>query len=193
MPEPVVFWGWMPPSKTLPWSRILLCNHWPISGDAPPTNIFDHHAAVPPNVQIINYRVSPNKKWALLGGTSTGPNGQVSGNMQLYIVEKNVSQPLQGHAAVFAKVSLSGWDDPAELLYFNEKRPMLPIISSTSWRMILLPCYQNRLPLPVWHSYRQAIVLRKSDARNSICQLQPSSTRSIFGIRRAILAYLAII
>lgn len=46
----------------------------------------------------------------------------INGNMQLYSVEKKVSQPLQGHAAAFATIKVMGRDDPAQVLVFHEKK-----------------------------------------------------------------------
>ena len=42
--------------------------------------------------------------------------------MQLYSVDKKVSQPLQGHAGAFATIELTGREDPAQLLVFHEKK-----------------------------------------------------------------------
>jgi hypothetical protein len=125
LPAPVVFWQWMSPSNLAPITATLVY-HWPISGNAPPRKVFTHHVTLPPNVQLITYQVSPNEKWALLGG-SAGTNRQVNANMQLNSVEKNMSQSLQDHAAAFTKVSLAGHDDPAQLLCFHEKKPDAPV------------------------------------------------------------------
>ena len=69
--------------------------------------MFDRLDKLGHNTQIINYRVSPDNKWCLLGGISAGAGGAVDGNMQLYSIEKSVSQHLTGHAA-FAMIKIPG-------------------------------------------------------------------------------------
>eukprot|EP00590_Aulacoseira_subarctica_P006793 CAMPEP_0172414528 /NCGR_PEP_ID=MMETSP1064-20121228/1169_1 /TAXON_ID=202472 /ORGANISM="Aulacoseira subarctica , Strain CCAP 1002/5" /LENGTH=1718 /DNA_ID=CAMNT_0013151243 /DNA_START=102 /DNA_END=5258 /DNA_ORIENTATION=+ len=120
MSEPVVFWRWTSPSN-LALVTAVSVYHWPISGDAPPTKVFDRHSNMPPNVQIINYQVSPDEKWFLLGGICAGATpGIVNGAMQLFSKEKNVSQPLQGHAGAFHKISIPGREE-AQLLCFHQR------------------------------------------------------------------------
>jgi len=46
--------------------------------------------------------------------------------MQLYSVEKKVSQPLTGHAAAFGSITLPGRDDPAQVLVFHQQAPGSP-------------------------------------------------------------------
>jgi len=120
MPEPCVFWKWAN-ANTLVLVTASSVYHWALDG-GDPVKVFDRHPSVGPNCQIINYQMSPDGKWCLLGGISAGPGGTVNGNMQLYSVEKKVSQPLQGHAGAFASISIMGRDDPAQVLVFHEKK-----------------------------------------------------------------------
>lgn len=120
MPEPCVFWKWAN-ANTLVLVTASSVYHWALDG-GDPVKVFDRHPSVGPNCQIINYQLSPDGKWCLLGGISAGPGGTVNGNMQLYSVEKKVSQPLQGHAGAFASISIMGRDDPAQVLVFHEKK-----------------------------------------------------------------------
>ena len=83
--------------------------------------MFDRLDKLGPNTQIINYRVSPDNHWCLLGGISAGAGGTVDGNMQLYSVEKKVSQHLTGHVAAFAMIKIPGREDPAQVLCFHGK------------------------------------------------------------------------
>jgi len=92
----------------------------------PPVKLFDRHQTMGPNTQIINYRVSPDGMWCILGGISTGVGGRVNGNMQLYNVERELSQPLQGHAAAFCTIKIPGREDPAQLIVFHEKKAKNP-------------------------------------------------------------------
>lgn len=72
--------------------------------------------------QIINYRVTPDEKWLVLIGISsntTNPNGfKVKGAMQLYSRERQVSQPIEGHAASFAELRMDGAAEDTKLFAF---------------------------------------------------------------------------
>ena len=132
MESPIVYWKWTSGNNlALVTSNSVF--HWSCGVDgttSPPSKMFDRHPTLGPNAQIINYHVSPDDKWCLLGGISAsapvGGDGSappgVNGNMQLYSVEKRVSQPLQGHAGAFANVKLPGRDDVAQLLVFHERK-----------------------------------------------------------------------
>lgn len=124
MPEAVVFWKWVN-QATLAMVTATSVYHWPLDGDATPVKVFDRHQTLGPNTQIINYRVSGDGKWCVLGGISAGANGAVNGNMQLYNVDKKLSQPLQGHAAAFATLNLPG-REPAQVIVFHEKKADSP-------------------------------------------------------------------
>jgi len=120
MPEPLVFWKWTSTSN-LALVTATAVYHWKLDDANPPVKMFDRLDKLGPNTQIINYRVSPDGKWCLLGGISAGAGGTVDGNMQLYSMEKKVSQHLTGHAAAFATIKLPGRDDPAHVLCFQGK------------------------------------------------------------------------
>jgi len=125
MPESVLFWKWAD-DKTLAMVTVTSVFHWAMAGAAEPERMFDRHASVGPSTQIINYQVSPDSKWCLLGGISAGAGGTVNGNMQLYSLEKKVSQPLQGHAGAFCMIKISGREDAAQVLVFHEKKAETP-------------------------------------------------------------------
>jgi len=125
MPEPLVFWKWTSPTN-LGMVTATAVYHWSLEGQGPPVKVFDRHATMGANTQIINYRVSPDSKWCLLGGISAGAQGVVNGNMQLFSTERKVSQPLQGHAGAFALIKLAGRPDPAQVLVFHEKKAENP-------------------------------------------------------------------
>ena len=61
--------------------------------------MFDRHSTLK-GCQIINYRTDEAMKWLLLVGISAQQQ-RVVGAMQLYSVDRNVSQPIEGHAAAF--------------------------------------------------------------------------------------------
>ncbi|EED90126.1 clathrin heavy chain [Thalassiosira pseudonana CCMP1335] len=122
MDSPIVFWKWTS-ADNLALVTATSVHHWSSTeGSSAPTKMFDRHPTIGPNTQIINYQVSPDSKWCLLGGISANPGGGVNGNMQLYSVEKKVSQPLQGHAGAFHKFKVSGREDEAQVLVFHEKK-----------------------------------------------------------------------
>lgn len=124
MSEPCVFWKWTSP-KNLALVTATAVYHWSIEGSSEPVKMFDRHQSIGPSTQIINYQVSPDGKWCLLGGISQGAGG-INGNMQLYSIEKKVSQPLQGHAGAFAKMNIMGRSDVAQVLCFHEKKAESP-------------------------------------------------------------------
>ena len=119
MPDPLVFWKWTSDTN-LALVTATSVFHWALEGQSAPAKVFDRHASLGPSNQIINYRVSPDGKWCLLGGISAGEHG-VNGNMQLFNIDKNVAQPLKGHAAAFATLKLPGRED-AQVIVFHEKK-----------------------------------------------------------------------
>jgi len=125
MPENVLYWTWAN-ETTLAMVTGTSVFHWAMAGSTEPQRMFDRHASVGPTTQIINYQVSPDNKWCLLGGISAGAGGAVNGNMQLYSLEKKVSQPLQGHAGAFCLIKLVGREDKAQVLVFHEKKAETP-------------------------------------------------------------------
>jgi clathrin heavy chain len=118
--EPCVYWKWTSNSN-LAMVTASAVYHWSLEGDSAPQQVFDRHPSLQ-NAQIINYRVSQDGKWCVLGGIAPGANGVVNGSMQLYNFEKKLSQPLQGHAAAFAVLKIPGRDDPAQVIVFHEKK-----------------------------------------------------------------------
>ena len=78
--------------------------------------MFDRHSSLA-GCQIINYRCDHSLKWLLLVGISAEAN-RVKGNMQLYSVERQVSQPIEGHAAAFAQMKLQGNPEESTLFSF---------------------------------------------------------------------------
>jgi clathrin heavy chain len=76
--------------------------------------------------QIINYQISGDNKWCLLIGISQGAGGAIEGNMQLFSIDKKVSQVLQGHSGSFATITPKGRTDPAQVLCFAGKKGEAP-------------------------------------------------------------------
>ncbi|KAJ8613811.1 hypothetical protein CTAYLR_004926 [Chrysophaeum taylorii] len=126
MTEPCVYWRWTSPSN------IALVTptgvfHWSIEGTSDPLKVFDRHPTLSEGTQIINYQVSPDEKWCLLIGISQGAGGVIVGTMQLFSVDKGVSQMLSGHTGCFHVLrKVPGRAGPAQVLCFEEKKPDAP-------------------------------------------------------------------
>lgn len=129
MPTAVQYWRWTSPNSIALVTDTSVF-HWSIEGDAAPVKVFDRNAAMLQGTQIINYQVSQDGKWCLLVGISAGPAGPagptIIGNMQLYSIEKQVSQMLQGHTGAFAVIKVDGRADPAQVLCFEQAKPDSP-------------------------------------------------------------------
>lgn len=123
--EVCVFWRWITPN-TIALVTPSAVFHWSIEGDAAPVKMFDRHASLSEGTQIINYQVSADGKWCLLGGIAQGAGGVIVGTMQLYSVDKSVSQVLNGHTGVFTTIRPEGRSDDAQVLCFEEKKPDQP-------------------------------------------------------------------
>lgn len=127
MPAPVVYWRWISPNAIALVTATTVF-HWSIEGDSPPVKIFDRNAALLEGTQVINYQVSGDGKWCLLCGISAGgAPGVINGTMQLYSIEKQVSQMLQGHSGVFTVLKVPGREtEPAQVVCFEDKKPDQP-------------------------------------------------------------------
>ncbi|KAA0188628.1 Clathrin heavy chain 2 [Fasciolopsis buskii] len=119
MTEDVVFWKWIS-VNTIALVTASAVYHWPMDGDSSPTKMFDRHSSLGTNCQIINYRCDANQKWLLLIGIAA-QDKRVVGYMQLYSVEKRVSQPIEGHAAAFAQFKPEGSSAPTTLFCFASR------------------------------------------------------------------------
>lgn len=125
--EPVVFWRWTS-TNNIALVTATAVYHWSIEGESPPQKVFDRHEKLADGSQIINYQVSGDGKWCLLMGIKAGAVANVvDGIMQLYSVDKRVSQILNGHTGVFTTIDPpEGRTDPAQVLCFEEKKPDQP-------------------------------------------------------------------
>ncbi|XP_048742391.2 clathrin heavy chain 1 isoform X2 [Ostrea edulis] len=111
MTEDVIFWKWIS-VNTVALVTEACVYHWSMEGDSQPQKMFDRHTNLA-GCQIINYRTDAAQKWLLVIGISaqTGAEGgqnRVVGAMQLYSVDRKISQPIEGHAAAFAQFKMEG-------------------------------------------------------------------------------------
>lgn len=126
MPAPVTYWRWISPN-TIALVTAQSVFHWSIEGDSAPVKIFDRNSGLTDGTQIINYQVSGDGKWCLLCGISAGATpGVINGTMQLFSIDKQVSQMLQGHSGAFTVLNIPGRDEPAQVLAFEDKKPDQP-------------------------------------------------------------------
>ncbi|KAA0714460.1 Clathrin heavy chain 1 [Triplophysa tibetana] len=120
MTEDVLFWKWIS-VNTMALVTDTTVLHWSMEGDSQPIKMFDRHASLA-GCQIINYRTDDQQKWLLLIGISAQQN-RVVGGMQLFSVERKVSQPLEGHAAAFGLYKLEGNPNASTLFCFAVRGP----------------------------------------------------------------------
>nr|CAG4643692.1 EOG090X0064 [Lepidurus arcticus] len=115
MTEDVIFWKWISLNAIALVTENVVY-HWSMEGDSLPLKMFDRHASLN-GCQIINYRTDARQQWLLLIGISAQAN-RVVGAMQLYSVERKVSQPIEGHAAAFAQFKAEGNPEQSTLFCF---------------------------------------------------------------------------
>ncbi|KAL3856703.1 hypothetical protein ACJMK2_011426 [Sinanodonta woodiana] len=115
MADDVVFWKWIN-VNTVALVTETAVFHWSMEGDSQPQKMFDRHSNLV-GCQIINYRTDAKQQWLLLIGISAQQN-RVVGAMQLYSVERKVSQPIEGHAAAFVQFKVDGNPQPSTLFTF---------------------------------------------------------------------------
>ncbi|XP_071479405.1 clathrin heavy chain 1-like [Diadema antillarum] len=116
MTEEVTFWKWIN-VNTIGLVTDTTVYHWGMEGDSQPIKAFDRHSSLA-GCQIINYRTDAKMHWLLLIGISAQQN-RVVGAMQLYSVERKVSQPIEGHAACFTSFKMENNPEPSTLFCFG--------------------------------------------------------------------------
>lgn len=120
MTEAVVFWKWIN-NTTIGMVTAGAVYHWTLDGPETPTKIFERHASLNDS-QIINYRSDSKGKWLCLVGIAQS-EGRIVGNMQLYSIERKVSQAIEGHACAFADFTPDGATGPSTLFTFAKRSP----------------------------------------------------------------------
>lgn len=115
MTEDVIFWKWISVNMIGLVTEAAVY-HWAMEGDSQPQKVFERHTSLN-GCQIINYRTDAAQQWLLLVGISA-QQSRVVGAMQLFSVERKVSQPIEGHAAAFASFKVDGNPNPSTLFVF---------------------------------------------------------------------------
>lgn len=120
MPEDVVFWKWIN-VNTIALVTDAAVYHWSMEGESQPLKVFDRHTSLS-GCQIINYRTDHSLKWLVLVGIIAKEN-RVVGAMQLYSVDRKVSQPIEGHVAAFTQFKCEDNSEPSTLFCFANRSP----------------------------------------------------------------------
>ncbi|XP_012589734.1 PREDICTED: clathrin heavy chain 2 [Condylura cristata] len=120
MAEEVIFWKWVS-VNTVALVTETAVYHWSVEGDSQPVKMFDRLSNLA-GCQIIHYRTDKCQKWLLLIGISAQQN-RVVGAMQLYSVDRKISQPIEGHAAAFAEFKSEGNAKCTTLFCFAVRSP----------------------------------------------------------------------
>eukprot|EP01104_Vermistella_antarctica_P012360 TRINITY_DN3564_c0_g1_i1.p1 TRINITY_DN3564_c0_g1~~TRINITY_DN3564_c0_g1_i1.p1 ORF type:complete len:1650 (+),score=639.09 TRINITY_DN3564_c0_g1_i1:193-5142(+) len=120
--ESVVFWKWIS-NTTIALVTGTAVFHWSTEGTSDPVKMFDRiRVGNFADSQIINYRVDPTQKWLLVVGISQ-KEGRIAGAMQLFSVDRQISQFIEGHAACFASFTPPGASAPSILFCFANRSP----------------------------------------------------------------------
>ena len=183
MHDDVIFWSWISnttigivtESSVYHWTAFAPASAPQTQTSETPVKVFDRHASLAGN-QIINYRVSADDKWMVLVGISsntTNPAGfKVKGAMQLYSKERQVSQPIEGHAASFATIRLDGAAEDTKLFAFAvrtatgaklhivevDHQASLPVYAKKAVDVFFPPEATNDFPVAMQVSARYGIV-----------------------------------
>ena len=115
MTEECIFWKWIS-VNTIGIVTDLAVYHWSMEGDSQPVKMFDRHVSLQ-GCQIINYSTDQAMEWLLVTGILPQDN-RVAGRMQLYSVERKVSQPIEAHSACFTQFKMDGNKEPSTLFSF---------------------------------------------------------------------------
>lgn len=120
MNEDVVFWKWISDS-TLGLITETSIYHWDVldAGQDAPRRITERQPW-PAGSQVINYTADKDLKWSALTGISQ-QGGRIVGKIQLYSVERNVSQGIEGHAAAFGLFRVQGASADSKIFSFANR------------------------------------------------------------------------
>lgn len=142
MTEDCIFWKWVS-VNTIGIVTETSVYHWTTEGDSQPVKMFDRHQSLQ-GCQIINYRTDESLQWLLVNGKQRcrlgrcdcrlslslvvlagiqAQDNRVIGRMQLYSIERKVSQPIEGHAAAFTQFKLEGNKKQSTLFSFAVRGP----------------------------------------------------------------------
>ena len=120
--EAVVYWRWID-DDTLGVVGKSAVYHVSITDQAAATKVFDQDAKFA-TCQIMNYGVDASKSWCYLVGIYQGANSQICGYTQLYRIDKNQRQLLDGgYCATFSEMPVTSAGHTNSLFCFCQKKP----------------------------------------------------------------------
>eukprot|EP00762_Andalucia_godoyi_P000608 ANDGO_05236.mRNA.1 Clathrin heavy chain len=119
--EQVVFWKWISVSM-LALVTPTAVFHWSMEGDSAPKKVFDRQPALEGS-SIINYRTDSSGQWCMLIGLGRNEDGSAKGVLQLYSMEKKVSQVVDGHACAFSDFKHVGTNFSSTLACIAVNKP----------------------------------------------------------------------
>jgi len=128
MNDVVLFWKWISDNSI---GIVTGTNvyHWNTEdATSEPVKVFERHTSLN-DCQIINYRTDRSGKWLCVVGIAQR-EGRIVGAMQLYSVDKKVSQAIEGHAAAFSEFTPEGASGPSVLFSFANRNLSTP----NSWQ-----------------------------------------------------------
>eukprot|EP01119_Soliformovum_irregulare_P023468 TRINITY_DN818_c0_g1_i1.p1 TRINITY_DN818_c0_g1~~TRINITY_DN818_c0_g1_i1.p1 ORF type:complete len:1708 (+),score=626.33 TRINITY_DN818_c0_g1_i1:60-5183(+) len=118
MTDAVIFWKWIS-NDLIGLVTGTSVYHWSLTDANDPQKVFDRHNSLA-DCQVINYRSDKTGKWLCLVGIAQR-DGRIAGAMQLYSVERKVSQAIEGHASTFGEFTPSGASAPSTLFTFAKR------------------------------------------------------------------------
>ncbi|KRX18794.1 Clathrin heavy chain 1 [Trichinella nelsoni] len=114
--EEVVFWRWLDVNNIALVSPTSVY-HWTMESESVPVKMFDRMQSLNDR-RIINYKTDSKYMWLLL----IGIDSRAVGNMQLYSMERRVSQVIEGHAACFINFKFGKNEEPSTLFSFASRQ-----------------------------------------------------------------------
>ncbi|CAF1003438.1 unnamed protein product [Rotaria magnacalcarata] len=142
MEEDCIFWKWVS-VNTIGIVAETSVYHWTMEGDSQPVKMFDRHQSLL-GCQIINYRTDESLQWLLVNGIQA-QEGRVVGRMQLYSVERKVSQSIEGHAAAFTQFKLEANKKTSTLFSFAVRGPQGGKVSSNKVFKVNTDCAELQM------------------------------------------------
>lgn len=169
MNEAVLFWKWITP-KTIAIVTNTSVYHWNIEGNQNPTKVFDRNAKLE-GATIINYRTDRAQKWLLLCGLVREQSG-MRGVMQLFSVEKQVTQVIDGHAATFIEFDITP----------NYTTTLICIASNSATaggKLYVMEVPQSNKPQNIPAFQRQIVPMQYADPTDFALAMQASDKHGI--------------
>ncbi|EMD46427.1 clathrin heavy chain, putative [Entamoeba histolytica KU27] len=118
---PLVFWKWAN-EHILAIVTSTSVFHFDLnSPSAAPKKIVDRHSELAAS-QIIGYKIDPTEKWVAILALLQ-KNNEIVGKIQLFSIEKNASQIIDGYAASFYNYKFDGASQASVMFAFAQKFP----------------------------------------------------------------------